>query len=103
MIITHPGYEHLRMTVTVQRMNAEREFAFTWHPYAVEPGKDYSGEKPTLVTFLLQPDGDGTLLRVSECGFDDLPAERRDLAFRMNDSGWSQQMTNIASYIATHV
>jgi len=29
-----------------------------------------------------------------------VPAERRDLAFRMNENGWAQQMKNVASYVA---
>ena len=29
----------------------ERLFSFRWHPYAIEPGMDYSKEPTTLVTF----------------------------------------------------
>ncbi len=64
--ITHPGYEHVRMQVVVQKIEPERLFSFTWHPYAIEPGVDYSGETPTLVEFTLQPTSAGTLLRVVE-------------------------------------
>ena len=98
--ITYPGYEHLRFTVTVQAMEPERRFAFTWHPNAVDPAKDYSGEPPTLVEFTLETTPGGTLLRVTESGFDKLPAARRDEAFRMNDRGWSIQSDNIAKYLA---
>src|SRR5688500_18790237 len=51
--ITYPGYEHVRMQVIVQKIEPERLFSFTWHPYAVEPGIDYSKETPTLVEFTL--------------------------------------------------
>ena len=30
--ITYPGYEHLKWEATVQRMEPERLFSFTWHP-----------------------------------------------------------------------
>ena len=40
--ITWPGAEHLIMTATVQRMEPERLFSFTWHPYAIDPNVDYS-------------------------------------------------------------
>ncbi len=40
--ITYPGYEHLIMAVTVQRIEPERLFSFTWHPYAIDPNVDYS-------------------------------------------------------------
>ena len=42
-------YEHVTMEVEVQKMVPERQFSFTWHPYAVDPKKDYSKEPPTLV------------------------------------------------------
>src|SRR5215813_745759 len=32
--ITYPGYEHLRWEAVVQKMEPERLFSFTWHPYA---------------------------------------------------------------------
>ena len=33
--ITYPGYEHLRWEAVVEKMEPERLFSFTWHPYAV--------------------------------------------------------------------
>jgi uncharacterized protein YndB with AHSA1/START domain len=97
--ITYPGYEHLVMTATVQRMEPERLFSFTWHPYAVDPGADYSTEPPTLVEFKLEPTPTGTLLVVTESGFAALPPHRRDEAFRMNSQGWSIQMENISHHV----
>lgn len=96
--ITHPGYEHIRWTAVVQKMEPERLFSFTWHPYAIDPNEDYSNESPTLVEFTLQSTGTGTLLRLVESGFDKVPARRRAEAFRMNDNGWGQQMHNIAAH-----
>jgi uncharacterized protein YndB with AHSA1/START domain len=97
--ITYPGYEHLRWDAVVQKMEPERLFSFTWHPYAVDPSQDYSNEPSTLVEFTLQPIPGGTLLRVVESGFDRLPASRRVEAFRMNDSGWGQQIKNIERHV----
>ena len=97
--IMYPGFEHVKMEVVVQKMEAERLFSFTWHPYAVEPGVDYSKESPTLVVFTLEPTVNGTRLRVVESGFDKIPAHRRDEAFRMNDGGWEEQMGNISRHV----
>ena len=97
--ITWPGYEHLTWEVVVQRLEPERYFSFTWHPYAVDPAKDYSQETPTLVEFTLEPTATGTLLQVVESGFDRVPSERRAEAFRMNEGGWAQQMGNIETYV----
>jgi uncharacterized protein YndB with AHSA1/START domain len=97
--MTYPGYEHLKWEAVVQAMEPERRFAFTWHPYAVEPDADYSAEPPTLVEFTLTQTTTGTLLRIVESGFDKLPEARRDLAFRSNDEGWSIQSQNIAEHV----
>ncbi|AKU92561.1 SRPBCC family protein [Vulgatibacter incomptus] len=97
--ITHPGFEHVAMELDVVRMEGERLFAFRWHPYAVEPGVDYSSEPMTLVEFHLEDVEGGTHLRVTESGFDQLPPERRATAFRMNDGGWAQQLENIRQHV----
>jgi uncharacterized protein YndB with AHSA1/START domain len=97
--ITHPGYEHLCWEAVVQKMEPERLFSFTWHPYAIDPKVDYSGEPPTLVEFTLEKTETGTLVRVVESGFEKLPSHRRDEAFRMNDRGWTGQMENIARHV----
>jgi uncharacterized protein YndB with AHSA1/START domain len=98
--ITHPGYEHLAFEVEVERIEPERLFSFRWHPYAVDPKKDYSKEPATLVVFELDEVPEGTRLRVTESGFDRIPAERRAEAFRMNSGGWEAQVKNIARHVA---
>lgn len=96
--ITYAGYEHLKWEARVVAMEAPRRFAFTWHPYAVDPDKDYSDEPPTRVEFRLEPAGEGTKLIVSESGFDSIPAGRREEALRMNTGGWEAQVGNVKAY-----
>jgi len=98
--ITHPGYEHLRFTADVERVDEPRLLSFRSHPYGIDPKVDYSAEPKTLVEFRLEDAPEGTLLRVVESGFDGIPAHRRDEAWRMNDQGWAQQMQNIRRYIS---
>ena len=100
--ITYPGYEHLSLQVVVQKMEPERLFSFTWHPAAIDPKADYSKEPSTLVEFRLEKTATGTLLQVTESGFDKIPSARRAEAFRMNDSGWAQQMKSIERHVAQH-
>jgi uncharacterized protein YndB with AHSA1/START domain len=100
--ITHPGYEHVRWEAVIQKLEPEHTFSFTWHPYAIDPAVDYSHETPTLVEFTLSPTNTGTLLRVTESGFENIPAARRPKAFLMNDGGWAAQMRNIEAYVAQH-
>ena len=96
--ITYPGY--LQWEARVQTIDPEKVFAFTWPPYAVDPAIDYSKEPWTLVEFRLEKTANSTLLHVTESGFDALPSDRRDEAFRMNEGGWTEQMKNIAAYLA---
>jgi len=42
----------------------------------------------------------GTLLLLTESGFDKIPTDRRAEAFRMNDGGWTEQMKNIEKHVA---
>jgi len=97
--ITYPGYEHVTMQVTVQKMEHERLFSYTWHPYAIDPKVDYSHEPPTLVEFKLEKIPSGTRLTVTESGFDKIPANRRAEAFRKNESGWAAQLQNIERHV----
>ena len=102
--ITHPGYEHVKWEAVVQKMDTQRLFSCTWaHPKSFEKAEysaDYSKEPTTLVEFRLERIPAGTLLIVSESGFDKLPADRRMDAFRRNEGGWTQQVKNIESYVA---
>jgi uncharacterized protein YndB with AHSA1/START domain len=98
--ITHPGYEHLTMELLIERIEPERYFAYLWHPYAVDPGTDYSHEPTTLVEFRLDETGEGTVLTMVESGFDRIPLARRDEVFRMNEGGWTEQVRNIERHVS---
>ncbi|MEM5456131.1 SRPBCC family protein [Paraburkholderia phytofirmans] len=97
--ITYPGYEYLVMDVHVERVEPEHHLSWRWHPAAVDITVDYSPEPTTLVVFELTEVASGTLLRVVESGFDQLPAGRREEAFRMNNGGWEEQMANIEQHV----
>jgi uncharacterized protein YndB with AHSA1/START domain len=86
--------------ITVERIEPMSLFSFRWHPYAIEPGADYSSEPTTLVEFRLEEAADGTLLTISESGFDRIPLARRAEAFASNDEGWTIQTTLIGKYLA---
>jgi uncharacterized protein YndB with AHSA1/START domain len=98
--ITNPRYAHVTLEVLVERIEPERYFSYRWHPYAIDNSVDYSQEPMTLVEFRLEDASDGTLLRITESGFDRIPLSRRGEAFRMNDGGWTAQARNIEQYVA---
>jgi uncharacterized protein YndB with AHSA1/START domain len=97
--ITNPGYEHVPMEMTIEKIDAERLFSYRWRPYAIDPNVDYSGEPKTLVEFRLEDAEGGTLLTIAESGFDGIPISRRAEAYRMNDMGWAAQAENIRKYV----
>jgi uncharacterized protein YndB with AHSA1/START domain len=100
---TIPGHEHLMFDVLIEEMEAERRFAWRWHPNATDASVDYAAEPRTLVTFTLEdtPDG-GTLLRVVESGFEGVAAARRTAALLGNSKGWAGQLhKRLAAYLAS--
>ena len=102
--ITYPGYEYLKWVAVVQKIEPERLFSFTW-PYAKSLDRehysaaDHSKDPTTLVEFRLEKTKNGTLLVLTESGFDKIPADWRLEAYRRNDGGWTEQMKNIERYV----
>lgn len=98
--VTSKGYEHFKIVFQVQKMEAERYFAYRWHPYPSDPNVDYSQEPTTLVEFTLEETAGGTSVTIVESGFDQIPLARRAEAFRNNDGGWTGQVKNLTKYVA---
>jgi uncharacterized protein YndB with AHSA1/START domain len=97
--ITIKGFEHIAFDVIIERMDAPKLLSYRWHPFAIDPAVDYSGEPRTLVTFTLKDaPNNATLLTVVESGFDKVPPNRRLEAFRANSGGWEGQLRNITRY-----
>jgi len=95
-------YEGKTFQFQIERIEPMSLFSFRWQPYAVDPAIDYSKESPTLVVFELGEVASGTMLTVTESGFDQIPIERRAKAFASNGQGWSAQMKLIEKYLALH-
>lgn len=98
--VTYPGYEHLEMEVFIERVEPERLLSWRWHPAAIDPAVDYSQEPTTLVVFELAEADGGILLTVVESGLDMIPLSRRATVFRLNTSGWDEQMRNVEKHVA---
>jgi hypothetical protein len=88
------------MEVFIERIVPERLLSWRWHPAAIDTAVDYSPEPTTLVVFELQDFEGGVELSVVESGFDEIPAARRATAFRLNTSGWDEQLVNIEKHVA---
>jgi uncharacterized protein YndB with AHSA1/START domain len=99
--VAYPGYEHLTFEIVIERSEPQRLLSWRWHPAALDAAVDYSAEPTTLVEFELRDVEGDTLLSVVESGIDKIPAARRLDVFRMNSSGWEEQMRNIQKHVAT--
>jgi len=97
--ITIEGFTHVPWNSTIKAMEEPSYFAYTWHPYAVDPDVDYSGEPETLVEFWLEESDGQTSVRVRETGFDNLPPHRIADALRANTHGWGAQLENIKKHV----
>ena len=84
---------------TVERVEPERYVSFRWIPYGIDADSDPENEPTTLVEFRLESVSDGTRLTIVESGFDRVPANRRERAFRMNEGGWSAQADNLRRHV----
>lgn len=84
---------------TVVRIEPERYFSFRWIPFGIDADIDPHNEPTTLVEFRLQAVAEGTELMITESGFDQVPAHRRQRAFLMNNGGWAAQAENVKRHV----
>ncbi len=84
-----------------EEMEAPRRFSFTWPLDEDLPFEDaHADGRTTKVTFELEPDGDATVLRLVEIGFESLPEGTRLPHFRRNQKGWAAQMEKLTAHVA---
>jgi uncharacterized protein YndB with AHSA1/START domain len=83
----------------MERIEPMSLLSFRWHPGAIDPKIDYTREPTTLVEFRLEPAAQGTLLTITESGFDGIPLERRARVFAGNEAGWTHQLRLIEKYL----
>jgi uncharacterized protein YndB with AHSA1/START domain len=89
--------EHGMRPARIEQIDAPRYFAYRWlHDVDQEPTSDNS----TLVEFTLRPDGDGTLLKVTESGFATLALDEaaKQKRVEMNTGGWQAKTEELAAY-----
>jgi len=85
--------------LTVLEVDPPRTFTFRW---TQGPGESAAVGNSLLVTFVLSPQGDGTLLRMTETGFREMGWEAAVLEqqYREHEQGWDHFLPRIAPYIA---
>src|SRR5690606_17603289 len=78
------AYDGVPFEIVIERIEPERRFTFRWHPYPTDDDADPLAVPMTLVAFELEEAQGGTLLTISESGFDRVPLARRAEAFTSN-------------------
>lgn len=98
--VTYPGHEGLPFWARVKAIDEPNRFSFIWPmDETVSPDDPDLQHKVTRVEFRLEPEGEGTRLRLRESGFENLPENKRLQAFRDNEGGWDAQMQNIKTHV----
>ena len=85
----------LTVEMRVERVEEPSVFAYTWRLPNL-PGDD---PRRTYVEFTLEPDGDGTRLRVTETGFAQLPVDTRSETYDSHNEGWSRELAELVGHI----
>ena len=77
-------------------------FSYRWAPFKEPGGEEPVDGNSTLVEFQLQPEADGTRLRVVESGFASLAAtdEQRAKNAEANTAGWEFETGELREYAA---
>lgn len=80
----------------VERVEEPSLFAYTWRL----PDLPEDDPRRTYVEFTLEPAGDGTLLRVTETGFAQLPLEARREAYESHLDGWARELSELVQHLS---
>jgi len=94
LVSTHPSGKGKAFYLIVERMEPEHTFSWRWHPGSAKADEDGG----TLVEFHLEETKDGTLVTVTETGFDGISLARRAKAFEENGRGWEIQLAALKQY-----
>lgn len=97
--MTYPGTEHIKWEAKVIRIRNEKSIEFSWPAYIDDESIDLSKESWLHGKFDLAPTTTGTLLTITESGFENLPLDIAEIAMRQNKQGWEIQARQISEYV----
>jgi uncharacterized protein YndB with AHSA1/START domain len=85
----------MTVEMRVERVEEPTVFAYTWRL----PNLPADDPRRTYVEFTLEPAGDGTLLRVTETGFAQLPVDIRRETYESHRDGWSRELSELVEHL----
>ena len=94
LVSTYPGHEGTAFSIDVVEVAPEHRFVWQWNS-----GDPSDKDSYTTVMFELQEVENGTLVKVTESGFERVTLSRRAKAFESNSQGWEIQTKNLRDYV----
>ncbi len=85
----------MTVDMRVERVEEPTVFAYTWRLPDLPP----EDPRRTYVEFVLEPAGEGTLLRVTETGFAQLPVDTRRETYESHRDGWSRELAELLDHL----
>jgi len=85
----------MTVEMRVERVEEPNVFAYTWRL----PDLPDDDPRRTYVEFTLEPEQDGTVLRVVETGFAQLPLDTRSETYDSHSQGWSRELAELAGHL----
>ena len=85
----------MTVDMRVERVEEPTVFAYTWRL----PDLPEDDPRRTYVEFTLEPDGEGTRLRLVETGFAQLPVENRRETYDAHSAGWSRELAELVDHV----
>jgi uncharacterized protein YndB with AHSA1/START domain len=85
----------LTVDMRIERVEEPAVFAYTWRL----PDLPEDDPRRTYVEFTLDPDGDGTVLRVVETGFAQLPPDTQRATYDSHGDGWTRELAELVEHL----
>lgn len=86
---------NVTVEMRIERVEEPAVFAYTWRL----PDLPEDDPRRTYVEFTLDPNGDGTVLRVVETGFAQLPPDTRRATYDSHSEGWTRELAELVEHL----
>jgi uncharacterized protein YndB with AHSA1/START domain len=96
---TDPGMADGVLEAIVEEVVPGERLTFRWWPGKMEPDAERPVDETTLVVFELTDVADGTMVRVTESGFDGISLARRAELYNSHVEGWEHQLKAFGEYV----
>jgi uncharacterized protein YndB with AHSA1/START domain len=85
----------MTVDMRVERVEEPAVFAYTWRL----PDLPEDDPRRTYVEFTLEPEGEGTVLRLTESGFAQLPVGTRQATYDSHSEGWTRELAELVDHL----